>query len=129
LRYSFPKTTKGEEKVLPERMPLESGTPPYNDAFIETLVQKLTPPVSRQVSGIRTRLVGMSLALALASLVAIGFVTYLFLSMGVAGIGATGIQLGSSLSPVQQLFGISLTSLAIVLVNVVFHVIVLRERR
>ena len=114
--------------MLPERKPFELGTPPYNDAFIETLVQRLTPPVSRQVSGIRTRLVGMSLALALASLVAIGFVTYLFLSMEVAGISAAGIQLGSSLSPVQQLFGIGLTSLAIVLVNVVFNVIVFRER-
>jgi quinol-cytochrome oxidoreductase complex cytochrome b subunit len=77
----------------------------------------------------RTSLVGMSLALALVSLVAIGVVTYLFLSMGVAGISAAGIQLGSSLSPVQQLFGISLTSLAIVLVNVVFNVVVFREKR
>ena len=71
----------------------------------------------------------MSLALALVSVVAIGFVTYLFLSMGMAGISAGGIQVGTSLSPVQQLFGISITSLAIVSVNVVFNVIVFREKR
>jgi hypothetical protein len=106
-----------------------SGIPPYNDAFIETLVQRLVPPVSRQVTMTRSSLVGMSLALALVSVVAIGFVTYLFLSMGMAGVSAAGIQVGTSLSPVQQLFGICLTSLAIVLVNVVFNAIVFREKR
>jgi hypothetical protein len=110
-------------------MPQASGTPPYNDAFIETLVQRLVPPVSRQVTIMHTRLVGMSLALALVSLIAIGFVTYLFLSMGVTGISAAGIQLGTGLSPVQPLFGIGITSLAIVLVNVVFNVVVFREKR
>jgi hypothetical protein len=115
--------------MSPERMPPASGIPPYNDAFIETLVQRLVPPVSRQVTMTRSSLVGMSLALALVSVVAIGFVTYLFLSMGMAGVSAAGIQVGTSLSPVQQLFGICLTSLAIVLVNVVFNAIVFREKR
>ena len=104
-------------------------TPPYNDAFIDTLVQRLTAPVSQQVVTTRTKLVGMSLALALVSLVALAGLTYLFLSMGAAGISAASVQLGSGLSAAQQLLGIGLTSLAVVLVNAAFDVVVFRERR
>jgi len=104
-------------------------TPPYNDAFIDTLVQRLTAPVSQQVLATRTKLVGMSLALALVSLVALGGLTYLFLSMGTAGISAAGVQLGSGLGPAQQLLGIGITSLAVVLVNAAFNFIVFKIRR
>jgi hypothetical protein len=105
------------------------GTPPYNDAFIDTLVQRLTAPVSRQVVATRTKLVGMSLALALVSLVALACLTYLFLSMGTTGISAAGVQLGSGLSSAQQLLGIGITSLAVVLVNAAFDFVVFKERR
>ena len=53
----------------------------------------------------------------------------LFLSMGTAGISAAGVQLGSGLSAAQQLLGIGMTSLAVVLVNVAFDFVVFRERR
>ena len=105
------------------------GTPPYNDAFIDTLVQRLTPPLTQQVIAARTKLAGMSLALALVSLVALGCLTYLILSMGTAGISAAGVQLGSGLGPAQQLLGIGMTSLAVVLVNAAFDFVVFRIRR
>jgi len=104
-------------------------TPPYNDAFIDTLVQRLTPPLTQQVVATRAKLVGMSLALALVSLVALCGLTYLFLSMGTAGISAAGVQLGSGLGPAQQLLGIGITSLAVVLVNAAFNLIVFKIRR
>lgn len=107
----------------------QSRSPPYNDAFLETLVQRLTPPIARQLATMRTKLVGMSLGLAIVSLVALGCLTYLFLSMGIAGSHVASIQVGTGLSSVQQLLGISITSLAVVLVNVVFNVVVFREIR
>jgi hypothetical protein len=108
---------------------LQPGTPPYNDVLIDTLVQRLIPPLSQQVAATRTKLVGMSLALALVSLVALAGLTYLFLSMGAAGVSAAGVQLGSGLSAAQQLLGIGITSLAVVLVNAAFDFVVFRERR
>ncbi len=105
------------------------ATPPYHEGFIDTLAQRLTAPVSQQVVATRTKLVGMSLALALVSLVALVSLTYLFLSMGAAGISAAGVQLGSGLSSAQQMLGIGITSLAVVLVNAVFDFVVFKERR
>ena len=105
------------------------ATPPYHEAFIDTLAQRLSAPVSQQVVATRTKLVGMSLALALVSLVALVSLTYLFLSMGAAGISAAGVQLGSGLSSAQQMLGIGITSLAVVLVNAVFDFVVFKERR
>ena len=105
------------------------GTPPYNDAFIDTLAQRLTPLLTQKVVAARTKLAGMSLALALVSLVALGSLTYLFLSMGTAGISAAGVQLGGGLSPAQQLLGIGLTSLAVVLINAAFDFLVFKIRR
>lgn len=66
------------------------------DAFIDTLVQRLTAPVSQQGVATRTSLVGMSVALALVSLVALACLTYLFLSMGTASISAAGMQVGAA---------------------------------
>lgn len=106
----------------------QQGTPPYNDVFIDTLVRRLAPPLTQQVATVRTKLVGMSLALAMISLVALFVLTYLFLSMGAAGIHAAGVQLGAGLSAAQQILGISITSLAIVLINGVFSIVVFREK-
>ena len=76
----------------------------------------------------RTKLVGMSLALALVSLVALVCLIYLFLSMGAAGISAAGVQRGSGLSAAQQQLGIGMTS-PVALVNVASDFVVFRERR
>lgn len=75
------------------------------------------------------KLVGMSWVLALFSLIVLGCLTYLFLSQGAASISAGGVQLGAGLSPSQQLFGIGIMSLAIVLVNIVFNVMAFRKKR
>ena len=90
------------------------------------------PPLlylTEQAAATRTKLVGMSWVLAMLSLIVLGCLTYLFLSQGAAGINAGGIQLGAGLNPPQQLLGIGITSLAVILVNIVFNVIAFREKR
>ncbi len=71
----------------------------------------------------------MSWVLGMLSLIILGVLTYLFLSQGAAGISAGSVQLGAGLSPSQQLLGIGMTSLAVVLVNIVFDIVVYREKR
>jgi hypothetical protein len=126
------RSVQGGKRMQPEHLPpvgSQPGTPPYNDVFIDTLVQRLTPPLTQKVVATRTKLAGMSLALALVSLVVLACLTYLFLSMGTAGISAAGVQLGSGLGPAQQLLGIGLTSLAVVLVNAAIDFLVFKTRR
>ena len=99
------------------------------DVFMERLMQRLPPLMAQQAAATRTKLVGMSWVLAMLSLIVLGCLTYLFLSQGAAGISAGGVQLGTGLSPSQQLLGIAITSLAVVLVNIVFNIIAFREKR
>jgi hypothetical protein len=49
--------------------------------------------------------------------------------MGTAGISAAGVHVGSSLGSAQQLLGIGLTSLAVVLVNAAFEFLVFKAKR
>ena len=88
---------------------------------------RLIPLLTEQAAATRTKLVGMSWVLAMLSLIVLGCLTYLFLSQGAVGINAGGIQLGAGLNPPQQLLGIGITSLAVILVNFVFNVIAFRE--
>ena len=99
------------------------------DVFMDRLTDRLIPHLTQQAAATRTKLVGMSWVLAMLSLIVLGCLTYLFLSQGAAGISAGGIQLGAGLNPPQQLLGIGITSLAVILVNIVFNVIAFREKR
>jgi hypothetical protein len=105
------------------------SSPDTVDVFMDRLIQRLTPHLMQQAAAARTKLVGMSWVLAMLSLIVLGCMTYLFLSEGAAGISAGGVQLGAGLSPSQQLLGIGITSLAIILVNIVFNVIAFKEKR
>ena len=107
----------------------QGTSPDPVDVFMERLMQRLTPLLTQQAAATRTKLVGMSWVPAMLSLIVLGFLTYLFLSQGGTGISAGGVQLGASLSPSQQLIGIGMTSLVVVLVNIVFNVIAFREKR
>ncbi len=99
------------------------------EVFMERLMHSLTPLMAQQAAATRTKLIGMSWVLGMLSLIVLGCLTYLFLSQGSAGISAGGVQLGAGLSPSQQLLGIGMTSLAVVLVNIVFNVVVFREKQ
>jgi hypothetical protein len=105
------------------------ASPDPVDVFMERLMQRLTPLMAQQAAAARTKLIGMSWVLGMLSLIVLGCLTYLFLSQGAAGISAGGVQLGAGLSPSQQLLGIGMTSLAVVLVNIVFNMVVFREKR
>ena len=105
------------------------ASPDPVDVFMERLMHRLTPLLAQQAEATHTKLIGMSWVLGMLSLIVLGFLTYLFLSLGAAGISAGGVQLGAGLSPSQQLLGIGMTSLAVVLVNIVFNVVVYREKR
>ena len=107
----------------------QGTSPDPVDVFMERLIQRLTPLLMQQAAEVRTKLVGMSWVLAMLSLIVLGCLTYLFLSQGAAGISAGGVQLGAGLSPSQQLLGIGMTSLAVILVNIVFNVVAFREKR
>jgi hypothetical protein len=107
----------------------QGTSPDPVDVFMERLMHRLIPLLTQQAAATRTKLVGMSWVLAMLSLIVLGCLTYLFLSQGTAGISAGGIQLGAGLSPSQQLLGIGMTSLAVILVNIVFNVIAYREKR
>jgi len=99
------------------------------DVFMERLIKRLTPLLTKQAAATHMKLVGMGWVLAMLSLIVLGCMTYLFLSKGATGISAGGVQLGAGLSPSQQLLGIGMTSLAVILVNIVFNVIAFREKR
>jgi glycopeptide antibiotics resistance protein len=105
------------------------SSPDPVDVFMERLIQRLTPLLMQQAVAERSKLVGMSWVLAMLSLIVLACMTYLFLSEGAAGISAGGVQLGAGLSPFQQLLGIGITSLATILVNIVFNVIAFRGKR
>jgi hypothetical protein len=107
----------------------QGPSPDPVDVFMERLIQRLTPLLMQQAVAARSKLVGMSWVLAMLSLIVLGCLTYLFLSEGAAGISAGGVQLGAGLSPSQQLLGIGITSLVIILVNIVFNVIAFRGKR
>ena len=107
----------------------QGTSPETDDVFIDRLIQRLVPVLTQQAAAARTKLIGMSWVLAMLSLIVLGGLTYLFLSQGAAGISAGGVQLGAGLSPSQQLLGIGMTSLAVVLVNIVFNVMAFREKR
>jgi len=117
-----------QEQMSPVDTPQGTSPDPV-DVFMERLTHRLIPLLTQQAADTRTKLVGMSWVLAMLSLIVLGCLTYLFLSQGAAGIGAGGIQLGSGLSPSQQLLGIGMTSLAVILVNIVFNVGAFREKR
>ena len=95
---------------------------------MERLIQRLTPLLTQQAAETHTKLIGMSWVLAMLSLIVLGFLTYLFLSQGAAGISVRVVQLGIGLSSSQQLLGIAMTSVAVVLVNIVFNVFVFRKK-
>lgn len=101
---------------------------PLNDAFIDQIAQRLSLRLAQESSKARTSLLGMGWILAMLSLLIFGFMTYLFLSMGGAGISAAGIQIGTGWSIEQQILGIGITGLVVVLVNVVFDLIMFREK-
>ncbi len=105
------------------------ASPDPVDVFMERLMHRLPPLMAQQSAAARTKLIGMSWVLGMLSLIVLGFLTYLFLSQGAAGISAGGVQFGTGLSPSQQLLGIGMTSLAVVLVNIVFNIVVFREKR
>lgn len=115
-----------QEQISPVYTPQGTSSEP-DDVFIDKLIHRLTPVLTQQATATRTKLVGMSWVLAMLSLIVLGCLTYLFLSQGVAGINAGGVQLGVGLSPYQQLLGIGITSFAVVLVNIVFDVIAFRS--
>ena len=107
----------------------QGTSPETDDVFIDRLMQRLIPVLTQQAEATHTKLIGMSWVLGMLSLIILGCLTYLFLSQGAAGISAGGVQLGAGLSPFQQLLGIGMTSIAVVLVNIVFNVVVFREKR
>ena len=107
----------------------QGASPDPVDVFMERLMHRLTPLMAQRAAATRTKLIGMSWVLGMLSLIVLGCLTYLFLSQGAAGISAGGVQLGAGLSPSQQLLGIGMTSLAVVLVNIVFNVVVFREKQ
>ena len=107
----------------------QETSPETDDVFFDRLIQRLVPVLTQQAAATRTKLIGMSWVLGMLSLIVLGLLTYLFLSLGAAGISAGGIQLGAGLSPSQQLLGIGMTSLAVVLVNIVFNIVVFREKQ
>lgn len=115
-----------------EQMPYvdtqKENSPDPVDVFMDRLMQRHIPLLMQQAAATRTKLVGMSWVLAMLSLIVLGCLTYLFLSQGAVGISAGGVQLGAGLSPSQQLLGIGMTSLAVVLFNIVFNVIAFREK-
>ncbi len=117
-----------QEQISPVDTPQGTSPDPV-DVFMDRLIQRLTPLLTQQAAATRTKLVGMSWVLAMLSLIVLGCLTYLFLSQGAAGISAGGVQLGAGLSSSQQLLGIGMTSLAVILVNIVFNVIAFREKR
>ena len=117
-----------QEQISPVDTPQGTSPDPV-DVFMERLMNRLLPLLTQQAAEVRTKLVGMSWVLAMLSLIVLGCLTYLFLSQGAAGISAGGIQLGAGLSPSQQLLGIGMTSLAVILVNIVFNVVAFREKR
>ena len=100
-----------------------------DDVLMEKLIQRLIPVLTQQAGATRTKLIGMSWVLGMLSMIVLGFLTYLFLSLGAAGISAGGVQLGGGLNTSQQLLGLGMTSLAVVLVNIVFNFVVFREKR
>jgi hypothetical protein len=107
----------------------QKASPDPVDVFMERLMQRLTSLMVQQADETRTKLIRMSWVLAMLSLIVLGCLTYLFLSLGAAGISAGGVQLGAGLSPSQQMLGIGITSLTVVLVNIVFNVVVYRGKR
>ena len=107
----------------------QGASPDPVDVFMERLMNRLPSLMAQHAAATRTKLIGMSWVLAMLSLIVLGFLTYLFLSLGADGISAGGVQLGAGLSPSQQLLGIGMTSLAVVLVNIVFNIVVFREKR
>jgi hypothetical protein len=117
-----------QEQMSPEDKTRGSSPDPI-DVFMDRLIQRLTPLLMQQAAAAQTKLVGMSWVLAMLSLIVLGCLTYLFLSQGTTDISAGGVQLGAGLSQSQQLLGIGITSLAIILVNIVFNVIAFREKR
>lgn len=117
-----------QEQLSRVEVPQEPSPDPV-DVFMERLMHWLTPLMAQQAAATRTKLIGMSWVLGMLSLIVLGCLTYRFLSQGAAGISAGGVQLGAGLSPSQQLLGIGMTSLTVVLVNIVFNVVVFREKR
>ncbi len=107
----------------------QGTSPETDDVFMDRLIQRLVPVLTQQDAATHTKLIGMSWVLGMLSLIVLGVLTYLFLSQSAAGISAGGVQLGVGLSPSQQLLGIGMTSLTVVLVNIVFNVVVFREKR
>lgn len=117
-----------QEQMSRMNTPPETSPDPV-DVFMERLMDRLTPLLMQQAAAARTKLVGMSWVLAMLSLIVLGGLTYLFLSRGEAGISTAGVQLGAGLSAAQQLLGIGITSLAVVLVNVAFNIFAFKENR
>ena len=117
-----------QRQKSPVDTPLGSSPDPV-DVFMDRLTDRLIPLLTQQAAATRTKLVGMSWVLAMLSLIVLGCLTYLFLSQGTASINAGSIQLGAGLNPPQQLLGIGITSLAVILVNIVFNVIAFWEKR
>jgi hypothetical protein len=117
-----------QKQMSPVDTPQGTSPDPV-DVFMDRLMHRLIPLLTQQAAATRTKLVGMSWVLAMLSLIVLGCLTYLFLSQGAADISAGGVQLGAGLSSSQQLLGIGMTSLAVVLVNIVFNVIAFREKR
>ena len=62
--------------------------PVADDVFMEKLIQRLIPVLTQQAGATRTKLIGMSWVLGMLSMIVLGFLTYLFLSLGAAGISA-----------------------------------------
>lgn len=117
-----------QEQISPVDTPPGTSPDPV-DVFKDRLMHRLIPLLMQQAAAMRTKLVGMSWVLAMISLIVLGCLTYPFLSQGATGISAGGVQLGAGLSPSQQLLGIGMTSLAVILINYVFNVIAFREKR
>jgi hypothetical protein len=125
--YTPPSVERGSEMQPPPLMQWQAG-PEYNEQFIETLAQRLMPRLMPEIMyhlqtaepiRARSRGVGMSLALAIVSLVLM--------------VPLTAIVLGVLTTPgggiVPALIGLAVIGLVMVCVNVVFNYLLFNAKR
>jgi len=121
INQTEPKTTHEDKPPMPvSPVAPRQAVPEYNEQFIEGLAQRLMPRLMPEIlyhvrnenpARMRTRLFGMSLSLAIVSIVMMFPLTAIML-----GIAST---LGGGITTV--LIGISVIGVVMVLINILFN--------
>jgi hypothetical protein len=102
--------------------------PVYNDQFLDTLTQRLMPRLTQQLHLVNTRAYGMSLALAIVSLVLMTVLVAMFLFVG-SGVDVTGVvTVGTGMGIAERMIGIGIVCLTVLLINLIFNFVVFREK-